>query len=179
MFFVVWEMQYDENGGSYRNWWLAASSWQCAYSCIISHAEFIGETSNYPGDSAPLQTRFGTLWLLAFSKLKSPLKGKRFQTIGEIQENTMGHLTVIPTKGFAECFEQRERYWENCVRSQDAYFEGDWGNIVPCMMFLVSFIFFNKYLYFSYYMAGYFLDRPRTLIKAESWQVLVFHILLS
>ena len=29
-------------------------------------------------------------------------------------------------------------YWENCVRSQGAYFEGDWGVIVLCTMFLVS-----------------------------------------
>ena len=32
-------------------------------------------------------------WLLP--KLKPPLKGKRFQTINEIQENTMGQLMVI------------------------------------------------------------------------------------
>ena len=29
-----------------------------------------GETSNHPGDSAPVQTRFGALWLLAFLKTK-------------------------------------------------------------------------------------------------------------
>ena len=33
------------------------------------------------------------LWL--FPKLKSPLKGKRFQTINEIQENTTGQLMEI------------------------------------------------------------------------------------
>ena len=32
-------------------------------------------------------------WL--FPKLKSPLKGKRFQSINEIQENTIGRLIVI------------------------------------------------------------------------------------
>ena len=57
-------------------------------------------------------------WL--FPKLKSPLKVKRFQTINEIQENTTEKVT------------------ENCVRSQGAYFEGDWGIIVLCTMFLVS-----------------------------------------
>ena len=35
-------------------------------------------------------TRFGTLWLWLFSKLKSPLKGKWFQTVSEIQQNSMG-----------------------------------------------------------------------------------------
>ena len=41
-------------------------------------------------------------WL--FPKLKSPLKGKRFQTMNEIQDKMMGQLMVIPTKDFAECF---------------------------------------------------------------------------
>ena len=50
--------------------------------------------------------------------------------------------------------------WENCVRSQGAYFEEDWGIIVLRTVFLVSCIFFNKSLYFSYYMAQYFLDKP-------------------
>ena len=83
-------------------------------------------------------------WL--FPKLKSPLKGKRFQTIDEIQENMKGQLA--------------DEDWENCVRSQDAYFEGDWVIIVLCTMFLISCIFLNKCLYFSQYMAGYLLNRP-------------------
>ena len=77
------------------NWWLAASSRQHAYSRIMSHAEFFGETSNHPGDSAPLQPRFSVLDVWLFPKLKSPLKGKRFQTINEIQENMTGQLMVI------------------------------------------------------------------------------------
>ena len=77
------------------NWWLAASTRQCACSCITSPGEFFGKTSNHPGDSASLQPRFDTLWLLAFPKLKSPLKGKRFQTVDEIQENTMGQLMAM------------------------------------------------------------------------------------
>ena len=89
------------------------------------YAEFIGKTSNYSGDSAVLQLRFGTLQLLGFPKLKSPLKGKRFQTVDVIQENAMGQMMVILTKDFAECFEQWKRLWENCVRSQGASFEGD------------------------------------------------------
>ena len=39
--------------------------------------------SSYSPDLVPCD-----FWL--FPKLKSPLKGKRFQTINEIQKNTMG-----------------------------------------------------------------------------------------
>ena len=64
---TVWVIQ---KAAAMGNWWLAASSQQHACSCIMSRAEFLGETSNYPGDSAPLQPRFGTLQLLAFPKTK-------------------------------------------------------------------------------------------------------------
>ena len=72
-------------------------------------------------------------------KLKSPLKGKRFQTISEIQEHTMGKLVVIgrtvqgpkvPTLRGLRCY-------------------------YP--MHSVSYIFINKCLFFSYCMDGYFL----------------------
>ena len=39
--------------------------------------------------------------------------------------------------------------WENYVRSQGVYVERDWGVIVLYTMFLLSYIFFNKCLYFS------------------------------
>ena len=68
------------------NWRLAAPSRQPACSRVTSPTEFFGETSNQPGDSAPLQPRFG---------IKSPLKRKRFQTIHEIEENMTGQLMVI------------------------------------------------------------------------------------
>ena len=106
------------------SWWLEASSWQRNCSCIMSYAEFFGETSNHPGDSAPLSPGVAPCDFWLFPKLKSPLQEKRFQTINEIQENTMGQLMAS--------------YWENCVRSPGASFEGDWGIIVLCTVFLAS-----------------------------------------
>ena len=124
----------DSEGCHYGSWWLEASSWQGPHSCITSGAEYCGETSNHPGDSAPLQPTFGPLWLLAFPQTK----------------------TTIESKEISECQWDSEKYdraahgdWENCVRSQGAYSEGDWGVIVLCTMFLVFCIFFSKCLYFS------------------------------
>ena len=74
------------------NWWLAASSGQHAHSCIMSSAEFFGKTSNHPGDSGPLQPRFGALWLLAFHKAKITFEREEISDIDEIQENTTGQL---------------------------------------------------------------------------------------
>ena len=116
------------------NWWLVASSQQYAFSCIMSHAEFFGETSNHPGDSAPLQPRFGTLRLLAFPKTKITF---------ERQEISDCHWDSGKYDGTAD------GDWENCVRSQGAYSEGNWSVLVPCTVFLVSCIFSSKCLYFS------------------------------
>ena len=143
------------------NWWLAASSWQCACSCIMSCAEIFGETSNHPGDSAPLQPRFGALWLLAFPKTKITFE----------REEISDHQWDLGKYNGAA-----DGDWENCVRSQGAYFLGDWGVIVLCTMFLIFCIFFNKCLYFSYYMAGYLLDRPLVRVcMCEYVDVFYFH----
>ena len=141
------------------NWWLTASSGQHSHSCIMSGAEFFCETSNHPGDSAPLQSRFGALRLLAFPQSK----------------------ITFEREEVSDCWWDSGKYdraadgdWENCVRFQGAYFEGDWGVIVLWTIFLVSCIFFKKYLYFSYYMAGYLLVRPHIfpsflLLKHPNW----------
>ena len=125
-------------------WPLAASLWQCSLSCITSHAGFFGETENHPGDSGPLKLRFGTLWLLAFPKTKITF---------EKEEISDHRWDSVKYDGAAD------GNWENCLKSQGAYFEVVWGIIVLCTMFLVSCIFFNKCLCFSYYMAGYLLGR--------------------
>ena len=86
----------DSEGYSYgQPVWLAASSGQHTRSCITFCAEFFGKTSNHTGDSATYSPDLVPCDFWIFPKLKSPLKGKRFQTIGEFQENTMGQLMAI------------------------------------------------------------------------------------
>ena len=121
------------------NWWLADSSQQRTHLCITSCAEFFGEATKHPADSAPLQPRFGALQFLAFPKTK----------------------ITFEMEGISDCWWDWRRYywtaggdWENCVKSQGVHFEGDWDIIVLCTMFLESCVFFSKWPYFSYYMAG-------------------------
>ena len=140
------------------NWWWAASSGQHARWYTSHLWQFFGETSNHPGDSAPLHSDLvpHDFWL--FPKLKSPLKGKRLQTLSEILLSVMVQLMVMG---------------RNYLRSQGANVEGNWDNIVLCMMFPVSCIFFNKCLFFSYYMAGYlWTDYLHThdVLRAKSWE---------
>ena len=65
------------------------------HSCITSCADFFGETLNHPADSAPYSLDLVPCDIWLFPKLKSTLKGKRFQTVSEIKENTTGQLMAI------------------------------------------------------------------------------------
>ena len=141
---IIWMIQ---KSTAMDNRWLAASSWPRSCSCITCHAIFwqnIPIHSNHPGYSAPLWPRFGALQLLAFPKTKITFEREE---ISDCRWNPGKYNKAA------------DGDWENCVKSQGAYFEGDWGTIVLCTMSLVSCIFFNKCLYFSYYMAGNLLDR--------------------
>ena len=103
--------------------------WQPHHKNVPTHAShlmqiFFGETSNqttrwqppYSPDLAPWDS-----WL--FPKLKTPLKGRQFQNFDDIKKKYSWAT---------------DSNLENCVRSWGAYFEGDWGVIVLCTMFLVS-----------------------------------------
>ena len=105
------------------NWWLAASLPQLACSWTMFHVEFFGKTSNHPGDSAPLQRRFGALRLLAFPKTKITFERE------EISDHQWDS---------GKCNRAADSSWENCMRPQGAYLVGDWDGIVLCTIFLVS-----------------------------------------
>ena len=71
----------------------------------------------------PLQPRHGTLWLLVLPQTKITFERE------EISDQAWDSGKY---DGAAD------DDWENSVRSLGAYFEGDWGTIVLCTMFLVS-----------------------------------------
>ena len=73
--------------------------------------------------------------------------------------------------------------WENCVRSQGAYFGRDWSVIVLCTMSLV-FVSSSINVCFSYYMATYLLDRPHVCGSIHcsglcSWENLLWGAIVS
>ena len=97
------------------NWWLAASLWNVpAYtshlvqSFLVNHQITQVTQLPYSLDLVPCD-----LWF--FPKLKSPLKGKRVQTTNERDSGKYNRAA--------------DGDWENCMRSQGAYFEGNWGVI--------------------------------------------------
>ena len=75
------------------NWWLAASSQHICW-CIMSMQSFLAKHQITQVTQAPLFPDLVPCDFCLFPKLKSSLKGKRFQTINENQENMTGQLMV-------------------------------------------------------------------------------------
>ena len=60
-----------------------------------------------------------------FPKLKSHLKGRRFDDVEDIKANTTTELHNISLEEFGRCFDKWQQRWEKCVNSEGEYFEGD------------------------------------------------------
>ena len=113
----------DSEGRNYGQ--LVIGSFITTMRLLMHHisCRVFGKTSNHPDDSGPLQPRFGTVWLLAFPKTKITFERDE---ISDCQWDSGKYNRAA------------DGDWENCVRSQGAYFEGDWGIVVLCTVFLGS-----------------------------------------
>ena len=60
-----------------------------------------------------------------FPKLKSTLKGRRFQTVEEIKENSLQDLRAIPQNTFQDAFQNWKKSWKRRINRREEYFEGD------------------------------------------------------
>jgi hypothetical protein len=53
------------------------------------------------------------------------LKGRRFDTIEEIQAESQRVLDTVTEKDFHEAFQKWRRHWDRCLRAGENYLEGD------------------------------------------------------
>jgi hypothetical protein len=60
-------------------------------------------------------------------KLKMKIKGRRFQTLEEIQAEPQAVLNTLRENDFQECFKNWQHRWDRCQASEGDYFEGDAG----------------------------------------------------
>jgi len=60
-----------------------------------------------------------------FPKMKMKLKGRRFQTLEEIQAESQVVLNTLQENYFQECFKKWQHSWDCCQASEGDYFEGD------------------------------------------------------
>ena len=153
---TIWMIQ---KASAMGNWWLAPSSRQCACWCITSHVEFFGETSNHPGDSGPLEPRFGDMQLQAFPKTKITFEREdisdHWWDSGKYDSAAYGN-------------------WKKCVRSQGLLWRGLRSH---CPMY--SFLYLvssSTNVFFLYYMDGYLLDRPHIPTKRRMHKAVVVYL---
>ena len=90
-----------------------------------SKEEFLGtkqitvlEHPTYSPDPAPND-------FFLFPKIKEILKGRHFDDIDDIRNNTTAVLKAIPQNHFHNCFEVWTRRWHQCIASKWEYSEGD------------------------------------------------------
>jgi transposase len=81
---------------------------------LTKHETTVVPQPPYSPDLAPAD-------FFLFPQLKSSLKGRRFQTIEEIEENSTRDLNAIPQNKFQDW----KKRWERCIKSGGEYFEGD------------------------------------------------------
>jgi hypothetical protein len=62
-----------------------------------------------------------------FPKIKLKLKGRRFDTIEEIQTESQRVLDTLTENDFQEAFQKRGRQWDRYLHAGGNNFEGDGG----------------------------------------------------
>jgi len=56
--------------------------------------------------------------ILLFPKLKMKYKGRRFQTLVEIQAESQAVVNTLRENDFQECFKNWQRHWDRCQASE-------------------------------------------------------------
>ena len=130
----------------------SASSRQCACPFYGSSAGFFGRTSRHPGLSAPLQLRFGPLWLLAFPRAKIAVERDEICGCNGHKAHKLSQQRLT-----AEWLDPRQ---SDCSQTQSKVYS-DW---------MPSYIKATWPVRKIFKMAGYFPDRPwiQTASKGHS-----------
>jgi hypothetical protein len=87
--------------------------------------EFLAKQETIVVPQPPYSPDLAPADFLTFPKLKSTLKGRRFQTVEEIKENLLQDLRTIPQNTFQDTFQNWKKCWERFINSRGEYFEGD------------------------------------------------------
>ena len=85
-----------------------------AHSAHVIHA-FPAQNSMSLVRHAPYSPELARCDLWLFPKLKTSLKGRRFQSRGDIMKKSTEELGNIPEEEFKRCFEKWQKRWVKCV----------------------------------------------------------------
>jgi hypothetical protein len=95
-----------------------------AHMSLLVH-EFLAKHETTVVPQLPYSTDLSPADFFLFPKLKSTLKGRGFQMIEEIEENSLWDLRAIPQNMFQDTFQNWKKRWKWCIDSGGEYFEGE------------------------------------------------------
>jgi len=99
----------------------------CASSADVSRFihEFFTKHETAVVPQPPYSPDLDSADLFLFPNWKSSLKGRRFQTVDEIEENSIRDLRAVPENTFQDAFQKWKEIWERCIKSGEGYFQSD------------------------------------------------------
>jgi len=87
--------------------------------------EFLAHNSIIALPQPPYSPDMAPCDFFLFPKMKLQLKGRRFDTVEEIQQESQNVLGRLREQDFQHAFQQWQQRWDRCVAAQGDYFEGD------------------------------------------------------
>jgi len=109
-----------------NNTWLLHHGKAPAHAALLTR-RFLTDNNMTVVPHPPLSPDLAPNDFFLFPKLKMKLKGRKFQTLEEIQAESQAVLNTLRVKVFQECFKSWQRRWDRCQASEGDYFEGDAG----------------------------------------------------
>lgn len=106
-----------------NSWFLHHDNAPCHTAFVL--CDFFAKNSTHIVPQPPYSPDLAPCDFWLFSKLKRPMRGRRFDTIEEIKTESKKVLKAIPEKDYSDCFEDWKKRWQKCVLSDGDYFEGD------------------------------------------------------
>ena len=103
---------------------MASNSWILHHDNALILREFFTKNSTHVAPQPLYSPDLALCDFWLFPKLKRPLRGNRFESIEEIEHETVRALKAIPTDDFLACFEDWRKLWHKCIGVGRDYFEG-------------------------------------------------------
>ena len=97
----------------------------CTWYTVLFLREFLTKHETNVVPQPPYSPNLAPADLFLLPKLKSSVKGRRFRTVGEIEENPIRDLRAIPQNMFQVAFQNWKKRWTRCIKGGGEYFEGD------------------------------------------------------
>lgn len=87
--------------------------------------EFLTQTRTIVAPHPPYSPDLAPCDFFLFPKMKMRLKGRRFNTVEEIQCESQAVLNTVQESDFHAAFQALQNRWARCIDAQGDYFEGD------------------------------------------------------